>query len=196
MNATPFSLAGSLTDAAADQQAVDAFPLDSFRRLLDESWGENEGRLAKLAIGLGLPGDQAADVLQDVYLMALRKPPTIGNGVDLRRWLFRVTANRCHLEHRRRSRWRRLWSSLTQAWKSREHASTAMICEELTFEVNRALARLTEGDRELVVMRYFSELNSREIAEIVDMPEATVRGHLRAARRKLADELEDWNDGN
>jgi len=63
-------------------------------------------------------------------------------------------------------------------------------------EVNRALARLTEGDREVVVMRYFSELNSREIAEIVDMPEATVRGHLRAARRKLADELEDWNDGN
>jgi len=196
MNATPLSLAGRLTEAVANQQAADVFPLNSFRRLLDEIWGENEARLAKLAIGLGLPGDQAADVLQDVYLMAIHKPPAIVDRVELRRWLFRVTANRCHLEHRLRSRWRRLWSSLETVWTTSHRIGTSPVCGELKQDVNRALATLTDDDRKLVVMRYFSDLNSREIADIVGMPEATVRGHLRAARRKLADELEDWNDGD
>src|SRR4051812_35738726 len=116
MNATPLSLADSLMDGTASQRAADVLLLNSFRRLLDDIWGENEARLAKLAMGLGLPGDQAADVLQDVYLMAIHKPPGIVDRGELRRWLFSVTANRCHLEHRHRSRWRRLWSSLEKVW--------------------------------------------------------------------------------
>lgn len=196
MNATPPLLAGRPTEAVANQQAADVFPLNSFRRLLDEVWGENEARLAKLAIGMGLSGEQAADVLQDVYLMAIHKPPAIVDGGELRRWLFRVTANRCHLEHRHRGRWRRLWSSLEKVWTTSYRSGSSPVYGELKQDVSRALATLTDDDRKLVVMRYFSDLNSREIADIVGMPEATVRGHLRAARRKLADELEDWNDGD
>jgi DNA-directed RNA polymerase specialized sigma24 family protein len=41
---------------------------------------------------------------------------------------------------------------------------------------------------------YFTDLNSREIGQITNLPEATVRGRLRAARRKLAEVLSDWND--
>ena len=65
---------------------------------------------------------------------------------------------------------------------------------ELKGEVERALRTLAEEERALVVMRYFSDLNSRQVAEIVGMPEATVRGRLRAARRKLAEELAEWKD--
>jgi DNA-directed RNA polymerase specialized sigma24 family protein len=43
-------------------------------------------------------------------------------------------------------------------------------------------------------MRYFSDLNSREIAAIVGIPEATVRGRLRAARQTLAKQLANWID--
>lgn len=196
MNATPLLLAGRPTDAVANQQAADVFPLNSFRRLLDEIWGENEGRLAKLAIGLGLAGNEAADVLQDVYLMAIHKPPAIVDRGELRRWLFRVTTNRCHLEHRHRSRWRRLWSSLEKVWTTSHCSGTSPVCGELKQDVNRALATLTDDDRKLVVMRYFADLNSREISKIVGVPETTVRGRLRTARRKLAIELEDWNDGD
>jgi RNA polymerase sigma factor (sigma-70 family) len=108
------------------------------------------------------------------------------------RWLFRVTANRCKLEHRRRGRWRRLWSSLAAAW--RRDAASGTATGELKTEVERALARLSDGDRELVAMRYFSDLNSREIAAIAGIPDTTVRTRLRAIRRRLAVELAEWND--
>jgi RNA polymerase sigma-70 factor (ECF subfamily) len=195
MNAMPSPHANTVTDEMVNRKVPGESPLNAFRRLLDEIWGENEAPLTRLASGLGLPRDQAADVLHDVYLMAIHKPPLIEDGAELRRWLFRVMANRCHLEHRRRSRWRRLWSSLSLAWTANYVSSRSLVYGELKQEINRALATLSEVDRKLVVMRYFSDLNSREIADIVGMPETTVRGHLRAARRKLADELGDLNDG-
>jgi RNA polymerase sigma-70 factor, ECF subfamily len=193
------SLAGGLTELVMDRPAADLATetraLSPFRRLLDEVWRESESRLAKLALGLGLPADQAADVLQDVYVTAIQKPPAISDEPELLHWLFRVTVNRCHLEYRRRGRWRRLWSSLARAWDGNHRPNGAAGYGELKDEVAGALATLADEDRALVVMRYFSDLNSRQIAEIVGMPEGTVRGRLRAARRKLADELADWNDG-
>jgi RNA polymerase sigma-70 factor (ECF subfamily) len=162
-------------------------------RLLERVWRQHAGRLAALAVGLGLPRDAAADALQDVYLTALREPPPADTEADLVRWLFRVTTNRCHLEHRRRGRWRRLWQSVAGAWRNDGNTEAAPI-GELRREVDAALARLAEGDRLLVVLRYFVELNSRQIAEIVEQPESTVRGRLRIARQQLAEWLADWNE--
>jgi RNA polymerase sigma-70 factor (ECF subfamily) len=189
MNGTPLSLAGSLAELAADERTM---PTPAFRRLLDQLWGENDNRLARLVVAMGFRGDQVGDVLQDVYATALARPPAIDDEQELLRWLFRVTVNRCHLEHRRRVRWRRLWSGLARAWNGA--AITTTNYGELKQVVEQALLKLDENDRALVAMRYFSNLNSRQIAEIVGQPDATVRGRLRAARRKLAAELADWED--
>src|SRR5262245_8930533 len=186
MNATQLSLTDGFMQQVADHLATETCALSPFRRLLDEVWRQNDARLGKLAVGLGLRGDQAADALQDVYLMAIHKPPEIEEGEALLRWLFRVTVNRCHLEHRRTSRWRNLWTSLTQASGSIDRPQKIFEHGELKREVERALSTLPDDDRTLVVMRYFSELNSRQIGEIVGLPEATVRSRLRVARRKLA----------
>lgn len=180
---------GVLT-AAANSRAGEGASLE-FRRLLDGVWMEQGGRLATLAAALGLRREQAADVLQDVYLAALARPPAIGEAAELSRWLFRVTANRSQLEHRRHGRWRRLWQTLAGAWRSNGSETP---CGELKTEVERALSTLDPDDRVLVAMRYFAELNSRQMAEIVGIPESTIRGRLRAARRKLAFELAGWNE--
>jgi len=43
--------------------------------------------------------------------------------------------------------------------------------------------------RSVLVLRYFQGLDSKEIGRILDMPDSTVRSHLRVARKILADEL-------
>src|SRR5262245_26758327 len=117
MNAAQ-SISLSMPPAAADGRNADGTAVTAFRRLLDRVWPEQVARLAALSAALGLPRDQVADVLQDVYVTALAQPPAIEAGEELVRWLFRVTANRSHLEHRRRSGWRRLWQSLASVWRS------------------------------------------------------------------------------
>jgi RNA polymerase sigma-70 factor (ECF subfamily) len=64
----------------------------------------------------------------------------------------------------------------------------------LNSRINAALTKLAADDRTLIVLRYFLELNSREIGELLEQPESTVRSRLRAARRQLADDRADWND--
>jgi RNA polymerase sigma-70 factor (ECF subfamily) len=193
MDATQLSLETSLCLVAAELPAEGTPVVRPFRPLLEEVWSGCSERLVRLVLAMGMRGAAAADVLQDVYLMTLKKPPAIASETELTRWLFKVTVNRCQLEHRRRSRWQRLWTQLAEAWRC-QAVSAPALDGELKEDVARALATLNNDDRALVAMRYFSELNSREIAEIVARPEATVRSRLRAARRKLAQELEDWND--
>jgi RNA polymerase sigma-70 factor (ECF subfamily) len=172
----------------------DALAASCFRRLLDEVWPECQPRLVRLAVGLGCRDDQVADALQEVFLTALERPPPIVTADEMVRWLFRVTVNRCHLEHRRRGRWQRLWQVISRFVMSSEQ-KVSSYTGELAADVAEALGTLAPDDRALVAMRYFSDLNSRQIGEIVGMAEATVRGRLRAARRKLAEELEEWREG-
>jgi RNA polymerase sigma-70 factor (ECF subfamily) len=46
----------------------------------------------------------------------------------------------------------------------------------------RALAGMTPEMREVLVLRHFEERSTAEVAEILDLPEATVRSRLKRAR--------------
>jgi RNA polymerase sigma-70 factor (ECF subfamily) len=57
-------------------------------------------------------------------------------------------------------------------------------------ELERVRRTLRELDGELatvLVLRYFCDFDSREIGEMLQLPPATVRSRLRAARKRLAD---------
>ena len=187
------SLHAGLRPADRSAGPVEGAGVGAEVRLLERVWTDRAVALASLAVGMGLERGRAADVLQDVYLIALRRPPPIDDEAELARWMFRVTANLCRLEHRRRSRWRRAWQSLAATWQGAGGAAGVPI-GTLRSEVDAALARLADDDRLLVVLRYFVELNSRQIAEIVEQPESTVRGRLRVARQRLAAELAEWRE--
>lgn len=155
-------------------------------------WEEVAAELSRLACALGIGPDRAEDVLQDVYLTALRKPPPTSDRAGLRRWLFRVTVNRCNLEHRKLARWRRVFRGLVRRQTPSGHRgnpSEAVEAREEQELVRRALDRLKTPLRTVLVLRYFAELDSKEIGDILEMPDSTVRTHLRTARRQLALEL-------
>ena len=52
-------------------------------------------------------------------------------------------------------------------------------------DVAQALRALTPMQRTAVTLRYYADLNSREIGEVLGIPEGTVRSHLSAARARL-----------
>jgi RNA polymerase sigma-70 factor (ECF subfamily) len=56
-------------------------------------------------------------------------------------------------------------------------------------ELLEAVQSLAPHYRQAVVLRYFGELNYREIAETLDVPEKTVKSRLFTARRLLAEAL-------
>lgn len=165
---------------------------ESAKELLRSVWEEAAPQLARLVRAMGIAPGRAEDVLQDVYLTAWRKAPAELAQEDLRRWLLRVTSNRCNLEHRRGSRWRNVLGRLARLYGGSNSAgcpARAVAREEEHQLVRRALGRLEPRLRSILVLRYFAELDSKEIGKILELSDSTVRSHLRTARRRLASEL-------
>ena len=76
----------------------------------------------------------------------------------------------------------------TTPWR-RPRWSTRRAAEKRRTWSGGALGRLDLPMRTILVLRYFAEFDSKEIAKILDMPDSTVRSHLRTGRQQLALEL-------
>jgi len=162
---------------------------ESAEERLRSVWDEIAPDLGRLACALGVTPDRVEDTLQDVYLIAWQKQPQTADQIGLRRWLYRVTTNRCHLEHRRRTRRRRVLDRLARLWKGDSAGGDAVDAASRLEErelVRRALDGLKPPLRSVLVLRYFAQLDSKEIGRILELPDSTVRSRLRTARRQLA----------
>ena len=132
--------------------------------------------------------DGADDLVQDTWLAA-SGTTTPSDRRALRPWLARVAINLVRSE--RRSQTRRT---------AREHASVEAVDPVRTpedllqrVEVQRRVAdevvRLDEPYRSTILLHYFEELTSAEIARRLDVPEGTVRRRLKVALDQLRDRL-------
>jgi RNA polymerase sigma-70 factor (ECF subfamily) len=162
------------------------------RELVESVWHEAAPHLRRVVSALGMALVDADDIMQDVYLTALQRPPDTGEPSELRGWLYTVAVNRCNLEHRRRSRWRRVAERLagrSRACQSSDGEALACLDEERRL-IRSALERMDPAMRSVLVLRYFAEFDSKAIAGILQIPDSTVRSRLRKARMVLAKILE------
>lgn len=129
----------------------------------------------------------AEDVLQEVLLERFRTRQTFLSPEHERRWLLKVTVNKCRNLHR--SRLRRPDLPLDGALE---------LCappEPDYRPLYDAVNALPPKHRLAVDLFYFEGCSTAEIAEIAGAREATVRTWLRRARLKLKELLkEEWDD--
>ncbi len=151
------------------------------------------GRLKRIIAGMGLGASDAEDVLQDVVIQALRRAGKCQTKEDSIRWLIKVTVNRCLMEHRRRRSFcRRAPEILKRRSETKTDSTTAEQNVIVTEEIEIMRETLHELDESLLapmVLRYFCDLNSREVGRILALSPSTVRSRLREARMVLAKRL-------
>jgi RNA polymerase sigma factor (sigma-70 family) len=131
------------------------------------------------------PGS-AEDVVQNVFLKLIRRPPSPDR---LRAWLFRCVRNASLNELRslqRRRRQERQFAGGRTAWflpapEGRLDAET----------VQALLTALSEQQRELVVLRIWGQLTLEQISEIVGQPVSTLWSRYRAALKHMRARLEN-----
>lgn len=167
------------------------------RTLVESIWSELAPELRRLSASLGVAPDKLDDVLQDVFVAAWKEERCFSTKDDLRRWLIRVAVNRSNQEHRKQNRWQTAWRAVIQlnlslllgGADSRHDRAT-----ESRKQIENALNDLPDVQRNVMVLRYYSNYSSQEIGVILEMPSATVRSHLRKGRKTLAHRLREFND--
>ncbi|MHC4642509.1 MAG: RNA polymerase sigma factor [Planctomycetota bacterium] len=173
-------------EAEADQAASER---SSEANIVDIFFAEM-GRLKRIIAGMGLGASDAEDVLQDVVIQALRRTGKRQTKEDDIRWLIKVTVNRCLMEHRRRRSFcRRAPEILKRRSETATNPTTSdknvIVAEEIEI-MRETLQEIDESLLAPMVLRYFCDLNSKEIGEILCLNPSTVRSRLREARTILA----------
>ncbi|NOZ56666.1 MAG: sigma-70 family RNA polymerase sigma factor [Calditrichaeota bacterium] len=107
-----------------------------------------------------------------------------------RTWLFGIAVNVVR-QSRQQSRTLPLDEDRFDTLVSQEHSEDEVVNGERKRYLYRAIARLPEPEREVVLLRLQSDLTFREIAEVLNKPLNTVLSHMHRAVKRLRSELKE-----
>ena len=108
-------------------------------------------------------------------------------------WLFRIASNAL-IDHTRRheNKNETEWDDLLDpAAPEREEPESVMMSGETSRELLAALSKLNERERRIVELKFWGDMDTREIAEILSMTEGNVRVTLHRTLGKLKNILGD-----
>ena len=138
------------------------------------------------------PSD-AEDVVQDAFLLALRKLDTFQGNSQFYTWLFRIARNTAISKLRRKKPTVSLDSTASPQRLDFPDDGTSPSIEmerrERQTGLMRAMDQLSDVHREILILREMEEQNYETISEILDLPVGTVRSRLHRARLQLKDLL-------
>lgn len=145
----------------------------------DEVFEIHQGRILRLCWLLTLDGDVAAEVAQETFARAWRDRKLLETeGVDAGAWLRRVAVNLCWDRSRRRASRRRRGHLVASP------ARAAAV--EVDVDLHRAIARLSSRQRQVVVLRYWDDLDLASCAAVMGISLGSVKQHLARAHAGLA----------
>jgi RNA polymerase sigma-70 factor (ECF subfamily) len=159
-----------------------SLPLAEFDRLVTEH-GPSLFRLAYRLVG---DRQEAEDILQDTFRSAWKSRDTFLSGGSERAWLVSI------LRRRVADYWRRGKPPVALASDSQIDALSAPtdpLRNELTDEVQQALAQLPEELRETLLLVVVGELTHQEAADALNVPLGTVLSRVSRARKRLREYL-------
>lgn len=149
-------------------------------------------RLIARLLGPGARGADIEDLVQQAFLAAHRALPGFRGESKPSTWLYGITARTVYRELRNRTRHRRMVAALEAvALASPPAASTERLLQsraELA-RVWRVLMEIAPKKRMVLVLHELEGLSGKEIAEALDIKEATVYTRLFHARRELYSRL-------
>lgn len=148
-------------------------------------------RLVRLCAHISGSADVAEDLAQETLIEAWRCADRLRDQDAHRAWLSGIARNVC-------LRWRRrlereidrlgrveAMARLTSAHETASAPEIAIERDEMAALLDRALASLPDGTRDVLVRRYLDDLGNREIAERLSLSEGAVAVRLHRGRSAL-----------
>jgi RNA polymerase sigma-70 factor (ECF subfamily) len=138
-------------------------------------------------------GSEAQDLTQEVFLRVFRTVKTFRSTEgSFGTWLARVTRNLL-IDHYRRTRQERVTDSIEEQLPMLEEEGGsaslrpdhAVAGREASEILQATLQKLSPDLREAVILRDLQEMEYREIAEVLQIPEGTVKSRINRGRAEL-----------
>ena len=162
---------------AALVAAVRAGDRDAFGRLYDAY-----SRMVHGILLARVPYGEVDDLVQDVFLVALRKIDALRDANAFGPWLAMITRNRA-MDFHRRSR------DTTELTDDMATTTNAAAPEAEATEVLNLIRQLPEAYREPLILRFVEGMTGPEIAERTGLAPASVRVNIHRGMKLLRERL-------
>lgn len=187
---------------------------DSENRLIHNAKAGNKRAFSKLVkrhqervlfLAYDLVGnwEDAKDLAQEVFLRAFQRLPQFQEKAKFTTWLHRITVNLAY-DWRRKKKKHTLYSLESEMNPAERSAALSLSDDsplpdspiessEFWQEIEKIIKKLSPNQRTAITLRYFHQNSIKEIAEVLDCAESTVRIHIFRALTHLREILPRLN---
>ncbi|MEI4768994.1 sigma-70 family RNA polymerase sigma factor [Psychrobacillus sp. FJAT-51614] len=126
----------------------------------------------------------AIEAFQEVTFRAYLKIHTVKEPQYMKTWLIRIMMNYCQDHLKKKKRY--ISNELLQ--------EMGFYTDNTNLEMEEAIASLSRAEQQLIFLKYFQDTKIKEIAEIENIPEGTVKSRLHKALKSLRNFLTEKGD--
>ena len=152
------------------------------RHAFDELVDRYEGPLFCAAYRITGSVEDAMDATQNAFVNAYEKLHTFDPSYRFFSWIYRIAVNQSlNLVDRRREQ-----APINEEQPAADrNPAEAFDSTEVRGQIKAALLELEPSHRTVIVLKHLEGFSYREIGELLDIPEKTVKSRLFSARQRL-----------
>jgi RNA polymerase sigma factor (sigma-70 family) len=187
----------SAGDAVTDIQLIAAVRRGN-DHAFEQLYRRYSAAIARFVAGRVRDRGRAEDLVQEIFLSALRRLRATDTDITFRPWIFEIAKNAAIDHYRRTNRAEEVSIHADDALRpsdqlrlvGRPHTrpENAVLHKERFDQLRDAFAGLSTSHHRVLVLREFEGLSYREIAQRMDMTRPAVESALFRARRRLQQE--------
>lgn len=167
------------------------------KRAFDELYGRYSGPLLGYFMRmLWRDREKAEDFVHDIFAKLIRKPELFDPSRSFKTWIYSVANNMCKNEYKKQEVRKNTSNGLDSSYAVGDsNANVLLEVHENRFRqaFEDSMVQLDEKHSEVFKMRHMDGLSIKEIAEILEISDGTVKSRLFYAARYLAESLKEYN---
>lgn len=150
------------------------------------TYGNDVLRLAYVYVGSEA---SAQDIFQEVFLKVYKHQESFLEKSSMKTWIYKITINTC--KDYLKSAWvRRAQNQLSESTAAEESLEDAAARNDEARRVTKKVLALPAAYKDVILLYYYKELDTREIAQVLQIAQGTVRSRLHRGRLLLQKALE------
>jgi RNA polymerase sigma-70 factor (ECF subfamily) len=190
--------AGSASKEASDEEAMRRVQASTDHAAFAQLVNRWEGPIRRLCVRMTGDEHRGEDLAQEAFARVFANRHRFEPTRRFSTWLWRIALNLCYEEARKLGR---RGERTADVGDDSAIAGPRLVTDrdagpegravqaERVALVRAALGRLPEAHRAVVVLREYENLKFREIAEVLDVPEGTVKWRMAEAMNQLSEQL-------
>ena len=129
--------------------------------------------------------DVAMDMVQDILLKAYTRLDRFKGNSKFSTWLYAITYNYCVEHYRKETRYTQIDINEGADIAEPDDQFLNDLQSSRTTKLKKALQRISEEDRDLLVMKYYQNVSIKELMDKLQLTESAVKMRLARARQRI-----------